>query len=284
MSATERARRTAVFLLLLLVILGSIALLIFVIPPDATAPGRTADEEESPEREPEAPVSPPIEREPEKGDKIYLVVDDAGHDVAELKPYLSLPVPLTVAVLPGRKESQVVVKAALAAGKEIILHLPMEPVGKADPGAGAIRSDQTDEEIRSILRSHLEDLPGIIGVNNHMGSRATADSRVMDVVMSVLAEEGLFFLDSRTTAKSVAREAAKRHGVAFRERNVFLDNDRSDDAVLRQLSEAATLAGKEGYSVAIGHVTSPTVARAVAKHHAELARKGIAVAPLSELF
>jgi hypothetical protein len=160
----------------------------------------------------------------------------------------------------------------------------MEPSGEANPGAGAIFTSQTDEEIAYLLQKHVETLPGIIGVNNHMGSLATADPRVMGVVMSTLAERGLFFLDSRTTAESVARHAAEARGVPFAERSVFLDNERSGDAVAVQLDEAAALAEEEGYAVAIGHVTSDVVATVVAQRREEYRRRGIAFYPLSALF
>lgn len=300
MSATDRLKPILILSILLGLILLFLGLLLFVLPPsgedvvseappaegteEATERGPGAEETTTEERgapEGEAEEGAPI---PEERYRIYLVLDDAGHDLSDLGPYLSLGIPLTVAILPERKASEATLRAIAAAGEESILHLPMEPRGEANPGPGAIYTSQTDEEISFLLKNHLRTLPGIIGVNNHMGSLATADPRVMGVVMSTLAEEGLFFLDSRTTPESVAREAAEARGVPFVQRSVFLDNQRTDDAVAVQLDEAADLAEREGHAVAIGHVTSDVVAKVVAQRREEYRRRGIAFHRLSELF
>lgn len=303
MSATDRLKPILFFSILLGLILLFLGLLLFVLPPSGED---VVSEEATPEKSEEAPPdegaaleeAPPgaegageVEDPGEEGApipearyRIYLVVDDAGHDLEDLEPYLSLPVPVTVAILPDRPASEATLTAATAAGVESILHLPMEPAGEANPGAGAIFTTQTDDEIAFLLKKHLSTLPGVLGVNNHMGSLATADPRVMGVVMSTLSEEGLFFLDSRTTPESVARDAAEARGVPFAERSVFLDNERSDDAVGVQLDEAAALAEEEGYAIAIGHVTSDVVATVVAKRQEEYRRRGIAFYPLSALF
>lgn len=302
MSATNRTKSVALLLFLLLLIAGFLSLLLFVLPSgpelaeqqqEVTA-GETEDEtegEQAPpeEREPsgeqqEPPLGGGEERFPPARHFIYLVVDDAGHDLADVEPYLSLPFPVTVAILPERMASTETARAVLAAGKESILHLPMEPSGDANPGAGAILTAHSDEEIRATVERHLASLPGVIGVNNHMGSKATTDGRVMALVMAEVAERGLFFLDSRTSAESVAAATAAALGVPFAERTVFLDNERSDEAVTEQLSEAARLAVEQGFAVAIGHVTDPVVARVVASREADLRRRGIAFAPLSGLF
>ncbi|MFP4534122.1 MAG: divergent polysaccharide deacetylase family protein [Spirochaetaceae bacterium] len=304
MSATNRLKALLLLSILLSLIVIFLGVLLFLLPPSGEAPLEEAPEsaevpaeEDAEEPGPRAPEG--VEEEPgetaEAGEeagaaipeeryRIYLVVDDAGHDPADLEPYLSLPVPLTVAILPDRRASKEALQAARLAGVESILHLPMEPTGVANPGAGALLTSQTDEEIAALLRSHLRSLPGVIGVNNHMGSLATTDPRVMDVVMSTLAEEGLFFLDSRTTPLSVAAAAAEARDVPYAERTVFLDNERSRDAVAVQLDEAARLAEKEGYAVVIGHVTSPVVARVVTERYEAYRDRGIAFYPLSALF
>lgn len=301
MSATNRLKALLLLSILLSLILIFLALLLFVLPPSGEAPLVDAPEEgeadaeeevapaqegaEERDREEErAPSEEPGGAAPEERYRIYLVVDDAGHDLADLEPYLSLPVPLTVAILPERRASKEVMQAVRDAGLESILHLPMEAAGDANPGPGALFTSQTDEELAFLLRQHLNSLPGVIGVNNHMGSVATADPRVMGVVMSTLAEEELFFLDSRTTPESVAASVAEATGVPFAERTVFLDNERSDDAVGVQLDEAARLAEEEGYAVAIGHVTSPVVARVVSERYEAYRNRGIAFYPLSALF
>jgi hypothetical protein len=300
MFATNRLKTLLLLSILLFLIVLFLGLLLFVLPPSGEAPlveepeeGEAVTEEEVAPTEGTEEAAPaeegargeePGSAIPEERYRLYLVVDDAGHDLADLEPYLSLPVPLTVAILPERRASKEAMQAASDAGLESILHLPMEAAGQANPGPGALFTSQTDQEIASLLRQHLSSLPGVIGVNNHMGSLATADPRVMGVVMSTLAEEGLFFLDSRTTPESVAATVAEATGVPFAERTVFLDNERSDDAVGAQLDEAARLAEEEGYAVAIGHVTSPVVARVVSERYEAYRDRGIAFYPLSALF
>lgn len=312
MSVTNRPRAIALLSILLGFIVTALVILLFVLPdaptaekseegaavatggqpedkPSAEADGAGEDEGDLPSPSEETDGE---KREPEETDldritpryKIYLVVDDAGHDFRDIRPYLDLPFPLTVAILPDREASRLTAEAVAASGKESILHLPMEPEGEVNPGAGAIYTSQEGGEITELLLRHLEGTPGIIGVNNHMGSRATADIRVMGLVMEVLSERNLFFLDSRTSPDSVARRAAEERGVPFAERSVFLDNDRSGDAVATQLAEAAAVAKEHGYAVAIGHVTSPVVAEVAASRAKALAEEGIAFAPLSELF
>ncbi|MFP4331513.1 MAG: divergent polysaccharide deacetylase family protein [Spirochaetaceae bacterium] len=318
MSATNRFKSVVLLSLLLILIAGFLSLLLFVFPsggeqpreepvtdePREDDPGEGEPREDDPRRDDPRREEPPSLddlREEELTDRpgdeqpgveifpapdgfIYLVVDDAGHDLADVAPYLALPFPVTIAILPDQKASAATARAVLEAGKESILHLPMEPSGDANPGAGAILTSHTDEEILATVERHLSSFPEVIGVNNHMGSKATTDPRVMALVMAEVAERRLFFLDSRTSADSVAAGIARALGVPFAERTVFLDNERSDEAVAAQLAEAARLASEQGYAVAIGHVTDPVVARVVAAKELELRRRGIAFAPLSGLF
>jgi polysaccharide deacetylase 2 family uncharacterized protein YibQ len=156
----------------------------------------------------------------------------------------------------------------------------MEPIGGQDPGPGAILVSHDDQEIRKRLDQGFQSVPHAIGMNNHMGSRAVSDPRVMNVVMSYLAENNLIFVDSRTTSDSVAFRMADLHNVPFAERAVFLDNDNMDDLVQTQLQEGLTIAAAQGNAVLIGHVQSDATARVLAREIPDLAARGYRLAPL----
>jgi polysaccharide deacetylase 2 family uncharacterized protein YibQ len=188
------------------------------------------------------------------------VIDDVGNDEALARRLLSLPVPLTVAVLPFLPYSLDL--GGTPPDKEILLHLPMEPEGypEVDPGRGALLTAMDKATILTTLAADLAGVPGAVGVNNHMGSRFTADQAAMRTVLGDLGSRGLFFLDSRTTASTVGREIAAQTGTPFVSRDVFLDGD-DDPASLRgNWSKAVTLAGSRGHAVIIGHLRPATVA------------------------
>jgi polysaccharide deacetylase 2 family uncharacterized protein YibQ len=184
--------------------------------------------------------------------RICIVIDDVGYSLEKLDPFLKYPGPLTLSVLPHLAFSREASRLIKEAGKELILHLPMEPVGDADPGPGAILTSYDEETIRRLLDESLASVPGAVGVNNHMGSKAMADSRVMEVVMRYFAEHDMFFLDSGTTPDSKAPEWAERLGVPLLERDLFLDNEASE--IAEQLQSGITLAEESGSAVLIGHV------------------------------
>ena len=156
----------------------------------------------------------------------------------------------------------------------------MEPMGGQDPGPGAILVSQDEREIRRRLDEGFRSVPHAIGMNNHMGSRAISDPRVMNVIMSYLAENNLVFVDSRTTPESVAFRMADLHDVPFAERAVFLDNDNKDDLVRAQLQEGLSVAAAQGTAVLIGHAQSDATARVLAQDIPGLMNRGYRLAPL----
>lgn len=211
------------------------------------------------------------------------MVDDAGHSLDDLRPFLDLPVPLAVSVLPDLPFSRKAADAAREAGKEVLLHAPMEPVNGEDPGPGAITTAQSGEEVRGLLERHFTALPDAVGLNNHMGSRATADERLMGEVMSYMAAGGRIFLDSRTTVETVAESQARRYGARYLARDVFVDNSRDTGAIRREILRGADLAVRKGYAVLIGHATNPATAEALAGCLPELERRGVRWSTLGEL-
>ncbi len=214
---------------------------------------------------------------------IYVVLDDAGYDLDQLRPFLDVPGDLAIAVLPQLPDSREAARMVHNAGKTVMLHLPMEPVGGADPGPGAILMEMSEQEITDLVRANLASVPGAVGVNNHMGSRATADERVMETVIREVDRHGLFFVDSRTSAETVGALVASRLGVAHAERHVFLDNDRDRDSLIAVLRTVVDRAATQETVVAIGHVTTPGLAGLLTNLHDELAAHGHRLGSLHDL-
>jgi hypothetical protein len=215
--------------------------------------------------------------------RLSVVIDDAGYNLDQLEPFLELPFPVTIAVLPGLPYSEETARRARGAGKEVILHQPMEARGGNATGPGAIRLDHTDREIRAILKENLQSVPGAIGVNNHMGSAATADRRVMESVFGYLHEWSLFFLDSRTTTRTVAGDLAKDYGIGFLERDVFLDNERSRAYMESAVAEGIRTAETRGSAVLIGHVSSQKLASVLREAQTRYDSMRLSMVRLSQL-
>jgi uncharacterized protein len=254
-------------------------------PVAATATPATATEAAPPLAEPsEAPeaTSPqattpaaPATAAPRAGaPKLAIIVDDCGQWPDTEHGFIALPAALTLSVLPHVRYGAQIARDADAAGKGVMLHLPMEPLSGADPGPGRITVAMSDDAITAQVRDDLASVPLAAGVNNHEGSRATADDRVMRAVASVLAQRGLFFIDSRTGSSSVAERDASAAGIRTAARDVFLDNVADVDATEAQLRHAAELAKSTGSAIAIGH-PRPTTLTAVHTLLPELQRDGI---------
>src|SRR5262249_26215129 len=197
------------------------------------------------------PTARPASSEP----RLAIVIDDLGNELAHARRIAAWPEPVSGAVLPGLAHSDASARALSDGGKQVLLHLPMEPQGfpRVRPGPGVILRAQTDAEITRTLEDDLATVPGAAGVNNHMGSAATADPRVMRAVARALSHRGLFFLDSRTTDATVAERTAEEESVPATRRRVFLDDVATEAAVRERLDEAVGRAQAEGSAVAIGH-------------------------------
>ena len=191
---------------------------------------------------------------------IALVIDDMGHNMETVRRAAALPAAMTLAFLPYVQDAPRRVAVAREAGKEIFLHMPMEPASPAfDPGPGAIRAGQPAATIRANLEAALARVPGAVGVNNHMGSRATADAGAMRAVMGLLRERGLIYVDSWTSPRSVAEKTAREAGIPFGGRDVFIDNLRDPAAIRRQLALAERRARRRGTAIVIGHPHAVTL-------------------------
>jgi len=212
-----------------------------------------------------------------------VIIDDAGYDLKELQAFLDLPIPLTVAVLPGLPHSTEAARRVTASGKDLILHGPMEPDGGEDPGPGAILTAMSPDQIRGVLDEDFASVPGAIGMNNHMGSKATADPEVMRTVLGYLEEHGRLFVDSRTTADTAGPRVAQALGVPILQRNIFLDDDTREDQVAAWFDKATDEARLRGTVVAIGHVQNKAVADILRAAERTLASQGVRFARLSEI-
>ena len=209
---------------------------------------------------------------------IAIVIDDVGLDRPRSRRAWELPGPLTMSFLPYAKDLRDQSRAARARGHELMLHLPMEPTGRNDPGPGALLVSMSDAEIRQRTTSALDSFEGFAGVNNHMGSRFTAFRPGMETVMRQLRPRGLMFLDSRTTRESVGDQTAQEVGVPVIVRHVFLDDDESIEAVRRKLADAEAVARRQGFVVAIGHPHEATL-QALSEWLPTVQGKGLALAP-----
>ncbi|MDR0601480.1 MAG: divergent polysaccharide deacetylase family protein, partial [Treponema sp.] len=196
---------------------------------------------------------------------VVFMIDDAGNNLRELEPFLHFPGPLTIAVLPGLPNSAEAARRIRAAGKEVFLHQPMEAVGGQDPGPGAVYSGMDGETIRSVIRANLAEVGPVAGMNNHQGSRITMDEKAMEIILALCREEGIYFLDSRTTAETAVPETARRLGITIGERDVFIDNNRERSSMLKYIEEGLAKARRRGSAVMIGHAWSPGLAPVLAE-------------------
>ena len=214
--------------------------------------------------------------ESHKGEpRIAIILDDVGlGHMKAFKKALNIPYPLTFAILPFRRYSRECAAMARGRGFDMIVHMPMEPDGypREDPGPGAIFEKDSRELIEKKIQAAIDNIQYAVGMNNHMGSKATSVPFTMRVVMRKLKAEGLFFIDSRTTAETVALNEARAAGVPSLPRNVFLDNSRKPQDIKKQLEIAVKEAQKTGYAVAIGH-NYPETAGVLAKELPLLDRK-----------
>ncbi|MGD9017591.1 MAG: divergent polysaccharide deacetylase family protein [Desulfobacterales bacterium] len=225
-----------------------------------------------------ASPSPPAVRP-----KVAIIIDDIGYDQGLAEAFMALHVPLTFSVLPESPFLVPITRQLKKKGYEIMLHLPMEPneYPDVDPGPGALLSQMPPDELIARLNRHLDRLPGIKGVNNHMGSRLTADSSKIYQVFTVLKKRGLYFVDSRSTAETVAMPSARLFQLPFAERDVFLDHLQEADFIRKQFKELAAAAEKQGEAVGIAHPHALTIA--VFKSEIPKLQQRVRLVPASEV-
>lgn len=188
--------------------------------------------------------------------KVAIVIDDLGNNMKGTEEILRLPATLTVAVMPFLSTTQKDAEMAHSLGHEVILHLPMEPLKgkKSWLGPGAITSNLSNEEIFTRVNDAIDSVPHAVGINNHMGSKITADKRIMRVILEVCKERNLYYLDSKTSKKSVVAELATEIGVPFLENELFFDEVFTTNHIVKQTTQLIRKTEVDDSIIAIGHV------------------------------
>lgn len=220
--------------------------------------------------------------------KLAVIIDDFGYNGAGTAEMLALDIPFTAAVLPFSSHSAENAAQAEAAGKEVIIHMPMESLtGKPEwVGEGAVCRGMSAEEVRQCMEAAYRVLPQAAGVNNHMGSAVMEDGKTLGCVLDVVREKGGVFVDSVTTPESKTHAVAGEKGVPVLKRDVFLDSTTEKQVMEERLREAADIAKEKGSAVAIGHVGPEggvLTAQVLAEMAAELEKEGIRFVTVSEL-
>ncbi len=189
-----------------------------------------------------------------KRPRVAIIIDDLGYDLGLDEAFFHLNAPLTFAFLPYAPYTKRLATQAHRLRHDILVHLPLEPISRTvNPGPGVLLTNMDLETVIRILRKDINAVPWAVGVNNHMGSKFTADKQHMEWVLEEIKQRGLFFVDSRTTAKTVAYATARELGVPAAQRDVFLDHDPSPEAIRHQLKRLVSIARQKGYAIAIGH-------------------------------
>lgn len=218
--------------------------------------------------------------------ELAIVIDDLGNNMKGTNEILQLPVSLTVAVMPFMPSTKKDAELANKYGHDVIVHLPMEPKNgkKSWLGPGAITTDLSDKEIRKRVIAAIKDVPHAVGMNNHMGSKATEDERVMKIVLEVCKEHGLFYLDSKTTGKSVIRKVATEVDIPLLENNFFFDAIYTTEYITKQANKLAGKLNDNERFIAIGHVgvSGPTMVN-VLKEYIPVYKNKANIVPLSKL-
>jgi len=221
--------------------------------------------------------------DPQGRPMVAVVIDDLGLDRRNADRVVQLPGPLTLSFMTYADDLAAQAQAAHAAGHELLVHVPMEPLDSdLNAGFNVLRPDLPPGELLKRIDWALSRFDGYVGINNHMGSRFTADAHGMALLFAELHRRGLLFLDSRTTPATVGPAMAVRYDVPFAARNIFLDNEMSADAVWAQLMKVEGVARRGGFAVAIGHPHDGTIA-ALAQWLPTLRQHGFALVPISRI-
>ncbi len=221
-------------------------------------------------------TSSSLTRHPNKSDRpvLYIVLDDVGHNMSDTARFLDLPIALTFAILPDLKYTQILAQLIAQTKHGVILHQPMQPVSKQNPGPGVIKRGMSKEEVERILEKNSAQLGAIQAINNHMGSLGTSDPKLMSYVFGFLKKKNWAFLDSRTSTKTVARIISKEFGVPLIERDIFLDNLEQEEAIRAALQRGLIKARQQGYAVMIGHVWSDDLVKVLFDVYPQILEEG----------
>ena len=229
---------------------------------------------------------PPIKKPPQDLKRLPLVaiiIDDMGYDRKFAKNLSRLNAGITFSILPHSPHRESISRIARESGLDIMLHLPMEPFEypNVNPGPGTLLTTMTPDELLRQLEKNLASVPHIKGVNNHMGSKMTAESSQLYQIFSILKKRNLYFIDSRTTSKTLAKPSARLFQIPFAQRDVFLDHHQDPDFIRSQIKELIRIAQRNGQAVGIGHPHSVTLE--VLREMMPELRKKVKLVPASEI-
>ncbi|MDO8535874.1 MAG: divergent polysaccharide deacetylase family protein [Candidatus Omnitrophota bacterium] len=215
--------------------------------------------------------------------RVAIVIDDFGYNINNLERILAVKRAVTFSVLPNLPYSKRIAQAASSKGYEVILHLPLESKDAAAPAeTGTIRTDMNEKDVLTLLNKDIASVPGLKGVSNHQGSKATEDKRSMSIILSDLKKRSLYFFDSLVTDKSICREVATQARVPYAKRDIFLDNENSPEYIEKQILSLRKAAFKNGSVIAVCHDRKNTIT-VLNKMMPELAEEGIRFVYLSEM-
>jgi uncharacterized protein len=250
---------------------------------DKTAEKTPAVPKTIPGKEKEKTVVSKIEKTPLRLHRVAIIIDDIGNDLGPVRELLKVDDQITFAILPLCSHTRDAAEMLHKAGRETLLHLPMEPASypREKPGNGALFTDMNDRELLYQLDKNLASVPYISGVNNHMGSKFMADEDKLIVIFDRLKKKNLFFIDSRTTTDTKAEEASNKVGLPMASRRIFLDNSRNYKDISKILVEVAE--DKDFAPVIIiGHPYPETI-RAIKDAAGILKAKGVTIVPASQI-
>jgi hypothetical protein len=214
--------------------------------------------------------------------KIALVIDDLGEERRIARELLEWDFPLTFSILPFTPYAKTIAREAHLKGKEVIVHVPMEPHGypKVRPGEGALLEEMNEESLRQQLVKDIEAVPYIKGASNHMGSRLMEDPEKVKVILSELKQRRLFFLDSRTTPQTVGMNVAQNLGLKGVERSLFIDHSLDEEDIKQKIEKLISLSLSNGKAIGIGH-PHPSTLKSLKEMIPKIKEKGIELVPLS---
>ena len=241
-------------------------------------------EEKKPEQQKQPAVKTLGFEKAKKNAQLIFVFDDGGQNLAQLKEFLELPFPITVAVLPQITHSTEAAELVRKSGNEVILHQPMQSVNASiNPGPGAITPDMTEAQMIAQLFVNIDQISPIAGMNNHEGSGITANAEAMEIILKTAEQAGIYFLDSRTNVETQVPYVARELGYSWYERNIFLDNEKTRDNALAELKKGLALANKNGSVIMIGHIWSADFLPQLLKElYPELKEKGYTFSVVSK--
>ncbi len=228
------------------------------------------------------PVVAAADAQPTSHAKLAIIIDDLGNDREAAETLLQLPFPLTVSVLPHLPHSAEISEEASRRGYQVMLHIPIEAPAGAKVENIELRPGMESDQVTNLVQQMLSTVPQAEGANNHQGSVGTSDAALMDEIMSALHERDLFFVDSRTSAATVAYAAARRAHVRTASRDVFLDDNEDAAAIRHQLELAVQDAKLHGSAIAIGH-PHPTTLRVLAEDLPKLQHEGVSLVFASQV-